>query len=275
MIIYKINFPNGKIYIGQTVQPIKKRFYSHKYSALNNKDITKFSKGSRIGRAIRKYGLEIDWFETLEECYNIQNLNDREKFWIKKINSNNNKIGYNLDTGGKNTKKSISTKRKISESSIEKWKDPLIAEKMREGLKKGALAAKKTKGILKTKRISKHCKYCGKVFMSRPKENKKVCSIKCGAAIGSIEGSRVIHEEYIKNSKLIKNIVEDWAYKNKKLIEDCPMNKISTNLHILLELTQIKDWRTLSRAVIDSDSRKQLLLYLKKLVKIYAEPTDD
>jgi len=60
MIIYKITFPNKKIYIGQTVQPLKKRYNGHVNNARNKKDITKFSSGSLIGKAIRRYGLIFD-----------------------------------------------------------------------------------------------------------------------------------------------------------------------------------------------------------------------
>ena len=37
MYIYKItNIQNNKVYIGQTIRPIKERFHRHKNDAMNN-----------------------------------------------------------------------------------------------------------------------------------------------------------------------------------------------------------------------------------------------
>ena len=53
MIIYKItNIKNNKVYIGQTIRPMKDRFNRHINDALNNVIDTHFA------RAIRKYGKE-------------------------------------------------------------------------------------------------------------------------------------------------------------------------------------------------------------------------
>lgn len=76
--IYVIkNDINDKVYVGQAINS-KERFQSHcKPSAatLNNE---------YIGKAIQKYGKEHFWFEILES--QIENYNEREKFWIKKFN---------------------------------------------------------------------------------------------------------------------------------------------------------------------------------------------
>lgn len=53
MWIYKItNIQNNKVYIGQTINPIQKRFHRHIRDAMNNILDTHFA------RAIRKYGPE-------------------------------------------------------------------------------------------------------------------------------------------------------------------------------------------------------------------------
>lgn len=276
MIIYKITFPNKKIYIGQTVQPLRKRYNGHVNNAKNKKDITKFSNGSLIGKAIRKYGLNFDWFEILEECNDIQDLNIKESFWINKYNSNNKKIGYNLNSGGQNCYLSEETKYKISKSSIDKWNNPKIALKMKNGLRKGTkIYVDKIKGTYKIDRINITCLNCGKIFKARPKENRKVCSSQCAAVIGSKNATKKIHESYIKTHKNTKKLVYEWVMNNRNIVEKCPLNKINTNLSPLLELTEINDWRTLTRAVCNTESRKEFLLYLKKLVKMYAEPSDE
>jgi len=83
-IIYEItNKINGKSYIGQ---------YSGKSFE------TYFGSGKLIKYAIKKYG--IDNFEKiiLDECFNKEELNEKEIFWIDKKQTI--KSGYNLTKGG-------------------------------------------------------------------------------------------------------------------------------------------------------------------------------
>ena len=84
--IYKItNNINGKIYIGQA-KDSKKRFSSH----CKQSDCL-------IDLAIKKYGKENFSMEIIES--QIENYNEREKFWIKQLKS---KVpnGYNISDGG-------------------------------------------------------------------------------------------------------------------------------------------------------------------------------
>lgn len=78
---------NTKVYIGQALDS-KKRFQSH---CKKNND------NSLIDKAIQKYGKEHFWFEILES--QIENYNEREKYWIKYYNSLK-PFGYNILTGG-------------------------------------------------------------------------------------------------------------------------------------------------------------------------------
>lgn len=90
--IYKItNKVNGKIYIGQTIMPIKNRMYKHYSQARTGKAIT------GIDAAIRKYGEDNFEVEQLVECPN-EDLNQQEQFYISKYKSFEN--GYNLTIGG-------------------------------------------------------------------------------------------------------------------------------------------------------------------------------
>ena len=86
------NTINSKVYIGQTKVSLKLRFQNHLSAARNGKDYI-------IGKAIRKYGEENFYIELLEEC-TIEELNEREKYWISYFNSTNNKFGYNMSIGG-------------------------------------------------------------------------------------------------------------------------------------------------------------------------------
>jgi group I intron endonuclease len=123
MIIYKItNLVNGKFYVGQDV----------------NDDENYYGSGVMILNAIKKYGKNNFKKETLERCSNINELDNREIFWIKELNATNRDIGYNICEGGhfyrtmrgknhpmfgkhhsEETKKIIKEKRKLQKMSNE------------------------------------------------------------------------------------------------------------------------------------------------------------
>lgn len=88
MVVYKItNLFNGKLYVGQTRQPIEKRFYQHAHA------------NSPLGRAIRDCGLENFTIEVIERCDTQEQLDAREKFWIRVLNCTVPN-GYNQTPGG-------------------------------------------------------------------------------------------------------------------------------------------------------------------------------
>lgn len=108
-VVYKITFPNGKVYIGQTVQKLKNRLRSHCNRAFNIKD-SQFN--CYKSNAIRKYMT----FE-VEVLYQGDELDYNEIYYIKEYNSSNKDFGYNLDSGGNlNKQHSEETKQKISEA---------------------------------------------------------------------------------------------------------------------------------------------------------------
>ena len=84
--IYRIyNIENNKSYIGQSTNIIS-RWYSHYLTP-----VTEFDK------TLRNLGIEKFNFEILEECP-IEQLNEKEKYYISYYNSYNN--GYNKTQGG-------------------------------------------------------------------------------------------------------------------------------------------------------------------------------
>jgi len=88
--IYKIsNDFNDKVYIGQTIQTVEKRWQDHLYSAINS--------DRYLYKSIRKHGVEHFKIEEIEKCANDK-LNEREVYYISKFDSYNN--GYNLTPGG-------------------------------------------------------------------------------------------------------------------------------------------------------------------------------
>lgn len=109
--IYKItNKVNGKVYIGQTIQNVKERFYQHCAHKCNREVLN-----MAIHKAIFKYGKKNFTIEVIEEIEST-NLNDRERYWIQYYDSYNK--GYNSTIGGqKGIKqyKNLDTKSIISE----------------------------------------------------------------------------------------------------------------------------------------------------------------
>lgn len=94
MIIYKVtNKVNGKVYIGQTIRNLEIRKWEHLQCA---KDGVK----THLYYAIRKYGEDNFTFEIIAEASSKQELNELERYYIKKYDSINN--GYNMVDGGDN-----------------------------------------------------------------------------------------------------------------------------------------------------------------------------
>ena len=88
------NMINNKKYVGLS-KNIKKRWADHRNKALHSVREDDLRKPLYI--AIKKYGLENFSFYILEECP-IENLKDREIYWIDKLNSYHD--GYNATPGG-------------------------------------------------------------------------------------------------------------------------------------------------------------------------------
>lgn len=102
MIIYKItNRLNGKIYVGQTRQPIEKRFLQHAHAA------------TPLGAAMRQCGLENFTIEIIEECDTPEQTKAREIFWISVLKCKT-PDGYNQSDGGESCAPKIYKPRRFT-----------------------------------------------------------------------------------------------------------------------------------------------------------------
>ena len=113
MIIYRAtNTSNGKIYIGQTVESLKKRIGRHLYESREGGLSTPFY------RALRLYGREAFTWEIVDEAASRKELSEKECLWIERCNSLK-PSGYNLTKGGEGSvgfRHSIESRAKITET---------------------------------------------------------------------------------------------------------------------------------------------------------------
>lgn len=107
-IIYAhINKINGKAYVGQTIQTLQNRWGRGSL----------YSSCTCFYNAIKKYGWDNFEHKILECGLNENELNEREKYWIKIYNSIEN--GYNLREGGNQQHLTEDHKEKIRLSNVE------------------------------------------------------------------------------------------------------------------------------------------------------------
>jgi group I intron endonuclease len=97
---------NEKIYIGQTIRPIQKRFDEHQLES---------SKCLAIRNAIQYHGwenFEKDWYECPDEDLN------KHEIWMVNLMGTLSPNGYNIKEGGASGKHSEKTKQKCREAKI-------------------------------------------------------------------------------------------------------------------------------------------------------------
>ena len=85
MIVYKTtNQINGKIYVGRQLHDNPNYIGS----------------GKIMRHAIKKYGKSNFKKEILEQCSSVSELNEKEKYWVSKLNATDKSVGYNIMNGG-------------------------------------------------------------------------------------------------------------------------------------------------------------------------------
>jgi hypothetical protein len=155
MTIYRIKFPNGKSYIGQTVKSAKKRLKEHERYAFEQNCTTKLCNAMRKYKG--EYELEIIQDSDILSKYELDFL---EKYYISYYNTFGER-GYNMTKGGDGTQlfkenngmygrnHTEETRKKISEKRIGKYtgKDSYWSayNRTEEELKENARKAAKTR----------------------------------------------------------------------------------------------------------------------------------
>lgn len=126
MYIYKLtNVIDNKCYIGQTTRTVEERVLEHFKYHLNGQ-----SHCRKLSFAIKKYGPENFKIETIDTAISVDELNNKEVYWVKFYDSIGN--GYNLAAGGDNRLISDETREKLSKAGKGRKLSPDQIKKMRE-----------------------------------------------------------------------------------------------------------------------------------------------
>lgn len=122
--IYKATSPSGKLYIGITGARFKSRINNHySHAKRNNKGF--------FQRALLKYKRDIIWEIIEDNLTKIQAI-DRERFWIKELETMNPEKGYNVTSGGEMAEGYFfanECKKKMSDSAKKRFKNTEKYEK--------------------------------------------------------------------------------------------------------------------------------------------------
>lgn len=104
-IYVHINKINGKMYIGQTCQNVEDRW----------RDGNGYKNCCYFGNAIQKYRWDNFEHIVLIDNLSLEEANIFEEELIKKYDTTNRNVGYNIYYGGCNYKKPLSTRQKLSQ----------------------------------------------------------------------------------------------------------------------------------------------------------------
>ena len=142
--IYKITSPEGKIYIG-----LKK-------SSVFVKSYWSSSQNNEYWQDLNKFGKEAFKREIIEWCYTLDELTQREIYWIKEYKSTVDEGGYNICIAFPQIIQTSEVKRKFKEASERYWSDP--NKHIERGLKVKNSEAYKASAAIRGKKISEGLK---------------------------------------------------------------------------------------------------------------------
>lgn len=257
LVIYRItNLKNNKIYIGKTKQLLKKRLIKYKYDIKTKKNY--------IHNTLRKYGWNNFKIDVIDICNNEEELNKKEKYWIKFYKSTNKRFGYNIHPGGtggsvfwllskkerdlyskklsisnigkhfhdEKWRKRMSKKMKgriISESTRKKMKGRIVSKEQREKISRTLKEGYESNRILRNRKGKKHSEKT-KEKMSKAKKGKKWTEIYSKESIEKRLNNR--KNKRGKNNHLYKDVKLENVRNIIKNIKNPTQKSVSMELKI-------------------------------------------
>ncbi|MCK9575506.1 MAG: hypothetical protein WC979_02055 [Candidatus Pacearchaeota archaeon] len=216
MIIYKVtNIINNKIYIGKS----------------KNNNPKYLGSGIVIQYALRKYGKHNFVKDIIDTALSFDELNEKEKYWIKFFDSTNHTVGYNRSYGGDGysgitdeTREKLRLKRlgtHLKESTKDKIRDKLKNVKKTDEHKQSladAWDATKhvTDEILAKRAVSLQNINKKYYIIENVITNEQLCILGRDKLIEFLNIKKWVYYEMLKNDAIVNNwkIIND--YKNKK-----------------------------------------------------------
>lgn len=185
--IYKIiNLINSKVYIGQTTQPLAKRFRS--YARLMTNEHLKAS--------ILKHGFDNFKFEVLFEGDDPMVLDELEIYYISTYEACDKTKGYNIEAGGRNARPSAETLAKMSLAHKGAIQDSAWVEKRifkagtEEAKKYGKAKTEEEKTLISEKSRGEKAYWFGK--KRDPEMVKRMAESKRGKAMNPLAKSELL-----------------------------------------------------------------------------------
>lgn len=221
--IYLItNKINNKKYIGQSAS-IEERWYRH---SVDYKRLT----DRYLYRAMNKYGFNNFKFEILETDIDISLIHEKEKHWIKELNTKA-PYGYNMTDGGEG-----SFNRLVSEETKEKLRQANLGKTASDETKKkfSVITSKRFEDINERKKISDSMKKNEKAIEkaiiniqaynnSVSKEQKKLNMNKAiESRSKSVIAKNIKDEETLEFNSIRK--AAEWIRQNTEFEKACHTN---------------------------------------------------
>lgn len=238
MVIYKtINLINGKIYIGQD----------------SKNDPEYLGSGVLIKKAIKKYGKENFKKEILEECKTKKCLDEREIYWIEKMNAI--KEGYNLAEGGNGSlgyKHSEDTKKYLRELNLGKKQTEETRNKRNNTLKGKKRSEKAKENISKGRKeycsVKGNCPMFGKKHSESTKQKMSLSQRgkKKPKQTEEIKIKRGIYRKGIENPNYGKKYSE--LTKQKMSLSHCkPIIQLDKDDNFIAEFNSVVEAKKLAK----------------------------
>jgi len=137
------NITNRKVYVGKVGFPrtIEDRWHDHlvdgrrlRRERASNPDKRVYD--THLNNAIAKYDESVWQVSQIDIAFSLEELNEKERYWIKTYDSMNRKKGYNMTEGGDGGRPRQEVIEILRKKSSERWKDKKFIEKQSNGVKK-------------------------------------------------------------------------------------------------------------------------------------------